>query len=175
MYYSPSTVPPSWEPVFLLYAFCSPWPSYGGPQPVIQEILKVCQKGNNYKCASKHNDQPCWAWYALTVFQANEIYHHINSVSNVVIVYLVSQHLRSGLLCLLLVDELHQNSLVLEHISLSLEVQLVIQMTVNLLGLSVKFKKNLIVNSGKSLYRLYVRILNRFTKLVHLLVTQNKE
>ena len=50
-------------------------------------------------------------------------------------VYLVSQHLGSGLLCLLLVDELHQDPLVLENISLGLEVQLVVEMTVNLLGL----------------------------------------
>ena len=50
-------------------------------------------------------------------------------------VYLVSQHLGPGLLCLLLVDELHQDPLVLEHISLGLEVQLVVEMTVDLLGL----------------------------------------
>ena len=50
-------------------------------------------------------------------------------------IYLVSQHLGSGLLCLLLVDELHQDSLVLEHVTLSLQVQLVVQVTVNLLSL----------------------------------------
>ena len=51
------------------------------------------------------------------------------------LIYLVSQHLGSGLLCLLLVDELHQDSLVLEHVTLSLQVQLVVQVTVNLLSL----------------------------------------
>ena len=45
------------------------------------------------------------------------------------------QLLSSGLLCLLLVDELHQDPLVLEHVSLGLEVQLVVEMTVDLLGL----------------------------------------
>ena len=45
------------------------------------------------------------------------------------------QLLSSGLLCLLLVDELHQDPLVLEHISLGLEVQLVVEMAVDLLGL----------------------------------------
>ena len=49
--------------------------------------------------------------------------------------HLVLQLLSSGLLCLLLVDELHQDPLVLEHISLGLEVQLVVEMTVDLLGL----------------------------------------
>ena len=45
------------------------------------------------------------------------------------------QLLSSGLLCLLLVDELHQDPLVLEHVSLGLEVQLVVEMAVDLLGL----------------------------------------
>ena len=49
--------------------------------------------------------------------------------------HLVLQLLSSGLLCLLLVDELHQDPLVLEHVSLSLEVQLVVEMAVDLLGL----------------------------------------
>ena len=52
-------------------------------------------------------------------------------------IYLVSQHLGSGLLSLLLVDELHQDTLVLEHITLGLQVQLVVQVTVNLLSLPV--------------------------------------
>ena len=52
-------------------------------------------------------------------------------------VYLVSQHLGSGLLCLLLVDELHQDTLVLEHVTLGLQVQLMVQMAVNLLSLPV--------------------------------------
>ena len=49
--------------------------------------------------------------------------------------HLVLQLLSSGLLCLLLVDELHQDPLVLEHVSLGLEVQLVVEMAVDLLGL----------------------------------------
>ena len=49
--------------------------------------------------------------------------------------HLVLQLLSSGLLCLLLVDELHQDPLVLKHVPLGLEVQLVIQMAVDLLGL----------------------------------------
>ena len=52
-------------------------------------------------------------------------------------VYLVSQHLGSGLLSLLLVDELHQDTLVLEHVTLGLQVQLMVQMAVNLLSLPV--------------------------------------
>ena len=49
--------------------------------------------------------------------------------------YLVLQHLGAGLLCLLLVDELHEDSLVLEHVALGLQVELVVQVTVDLLGL----------------------------------------
>ena len=49
--------------------------------------------------------------------------------------YLVSQHLGSGLLSLLLVDELHQDTLVLEHVTLGLQVKFVVQVAVNLLGL----------------------------------------
>ena len=49
--------------------------------------------------------------------------------------YLVSQHLGPGLLCLLLVDVLHQDTLVLEGVSLCLQVQLVVQVAVNLLSL----------------------------------------
>ena len=67
-------------------------------------------------------------------------------------VYLVSQHLRSGLLSLLLVDELHQDSLVLEHVSLGLEVQFMIQVTVNLLGLSE--------NRGNKYWRHILRVLS---------------
>merc|ERR1719384_2563311 len=54
---------------------------------------------------------------------------------------LVSQHLGSGLLSLLLVDELHQDSLVLEHVTLCLQVQLVVQMPVNLLSLPVSLEE----------------------------------
>ena len=54
-------------------------------------------------------------------------------------VYLVSQHLGPGLLCLLLVDVLHEDTLVLESVTLGLQVELVVQVTVNLLGLPVKY------------------------------------
>ena len=40
-------------------------------------------------------------------------------------------------LCLLLVDEFHQDTLVLEHIALGLHVQVVVHVVVNLLGLTV--------------------------------------
>ena len=50
-------------------------------------------------------------------------------------VYLVSQHLGSGLLSLLLVDMLHEDTLVLESVTLGLQVQLVVQVPVNLLSL----------------------------------------
>ena len=51
---------------------------------------------------------------------------------------LVSQHLGPGLLCLLLVDVLHEDTLVLESVTLGFQVELVVQVTVNLLGLPVK-------------------------------------
>jgi hypothetical protein len=41
----------------------------------------------------------------------------------------IPQHLGSGLLCLLLVDELHQDALVLEAVTLALQVQLVVPAT----------------------------------------------
>merc|ERR1711922_102703 len=44
-------------------------------------------------------------------------------------------------LCLLLVDELHQDTLVLEDVTLGLEVELVVQVTINLLGLPVSLEK----------------------------------
>ena len=50
---------------------------------------------------------------------------------------LVSQLLGPGLLSLLLVDVLHEDSLVLEHVTLGLQVELVIQVAVDLLGLTV--------------------------------------
>ena len=50
-------------------------------------------------------------------------------------VYLVSQHLGPGLLSLLLMDMLHQDTLVLEGVTLCLQVQLVVQVAINLLGL----------------------------------------
>ena len=57
--------------------------------------------------------------------------------------YLVRQHLRPGLLSLLLVDELHEDPLVLEHVTLGLQVQLMVQVAINLLGLP----KSMHVNS----------------------------
>lgn len=50
---------------------------------------------------------------------------------------LVAQHLCTSLLGLLLVNVLHENALVLEHITLCLHVQLVVQMSVDFLGLAV--------------------------------------
>ena len=48
---------------------------------------------------------------------------------------LVSQHLGPSLLCLLLVDVLHEDTLVLEGVTLGLQVEFVIQVAVNLLRL----------------------------------------
>ena len=48
---------------------------------------------------------------------------------------LVSQHLGPSLLCLLLVDVLHKDTLVLEGVTLGLQVELVVQVAVNLLRL----------------------------------------
>lgn len=50
---------------------------------------------------------------------------------------LVVQHLVTSLLSLTLVDVLHQDTLVLEHITLHLHVQIVVQVTVDLLGFAV--------------------------------------
>merc|ERR1719312_714305 len=50
---------------------------------------------------------------------------------------LIGQHLGPGLLGLLLVDVLHQDALVLEHVTLGLQVEVVVQVAVNLLGLTV--------------------------------------
>ena len=50
---------------------------------------------------------------------------------------LVVQLLRASLLSLLLVDVLHQDALVLEHVTLGLHVQLVVQVTVDLLRVTV--------------------------------------
>merc|ERR1712236_183154 len=44
-------------------------------------------------------------------------------------------------LSLLLVNEFHENSLVLEHITLSFKVQLMVQVTIDLLSLPVSLKK----------------------------------
>jgi len=50
---------------------------------------------------------------------------------------LVSQLLGAESLSFLLVDELHQNALVLEHVTLALDVELVVEMAIDLLVLSV--------------------------------------
>jgi len=50
---------------------------------------------------------------------------------------LIGQLLGAESLRLLLVDELHQNALVLEHVTLALDVELVVEMAVDLLVLSV--------------------------------------
>ena len=60
--------------------------------------------------------------------------------------YLVLQHLGAGLLCLLLVDELHEDSLVLEHVALGLQVELVVQVTVDLLGLPAECHNVKLIN-----------------------------
>ena len=52
--------------------------------------------------------------------------------------YLVSQHLGPGLLGLLLMDVLHEDTLVLESVTLGLQVQLVIQVAINFLSLPEK-------------------------------------
>merc|ERR1719348_2816221 len=56
-------------------------------------------------------------------------------------VSLVSQHLRPGLLSLLLVDVLHEDTLVLESVTLGLQVQLVIQVAINLLSLPISLEQ----------------------------------
>merc|ERR1719383_411258 len=50
---------------------------------------------------------------------------------------LIGQLLGAESLRLLLVDELHQNALVLEHVTLALDVELVVQMAIDFLVLSV--------------------------------------
>jgi len=50
---------------------------------------------------------------------------------------LVSQHLAALLLGLLLVDVLHEDALVLEHVTLALHVQVVVQVPVDLLAVAV--------------------------------------
>ena len=50
---------------------------------------------------------------------------------------LVGDHLAACALLLMLVDKLHQNTLVLEDVTLALHVQLMVQMTINLLGCTV--------------------------------------
>jgi len=55
---------------------------------------------------------------------------------------LVTEHLGARVLCFLLVDVLHQNSLVLEDITLALHVQMMVQMLVDLLGLAVTLEES---------------------------------
>jgi hypothetical protein len=50
---------------------------------------------------------------------------------------LVVQHLSTSLLSLSLVNVFHQDALVLEHITLHLHVQIVVEMAIDLLGLAV--------------------------------------
>merc|ERR1719461_1349836 len=57
-------------------------------------------------------------------------------------VSLIAQHFGPSLFGLLLVNEFHQDTLVLEHITLGLQVQLVVQVTVDLLGLTVTFEES---------------------------------
>ena len=54
---------------------------------------------------------------------------------------LVSQHLGPSLLCLLLVDVLHEDTLVLEGVTLGLQVELVVQVAVDLLRLPAQIYK----------------------------------
>jgi len=54
---------------------------------------------------------------------------------------LIRQLLRAKLLCLLLVNVFHQDALVLEHVSLALGVEFVVQMAVDLLALAVFLEK----------------------------------
>ena len=84
----------------------------------------------------------------LTVFQEYRIDIIIATTGQIVVAtYLVGQHLGPGLLSLLLVDELHEDPLVLEHITLGLQVKFVVQVAVNLLGLP---KQNIIENKFSS-------------------------
>merc|ERR1712008_142180 len=55
---------------------------------------------------------------------------------------LIGQLLCTGLLSLSLVDELHEDTFVLEHITFSLQVQFVVKMTDDLFGLTITFKES---------------------------------
>merc|ERR1712080_671748 len=55
---------------------------------------------------------------------------------------LIGKHLRSGLLSLLLVNMLHEDTLVLESVTLGFQVKFVIQMAINLLGLPVSLQQS---------------------------------
>merc|ERR1712179_194870 len=54
---------------------------------------------------------------------------------------LVGEHFAASLLSLLLVDELHQDTLVLENVTLGFHVQVVVEMAINFLGLTIAFQK----------------------------------
>merc|ERR1712150_34852 len=54
---------------------------------------------------------------------------------------LVAEHLGASVLNLLLVDMFHEDTLVLEHVSLGFHVQGVVQVSVDLFGFSVFFEK----------------------------------
>jgi hypothetical protein len=54
---------------------------------------------------------------------------------------LVVQHLSTCLLSLLLVNVFHQDALVLEHVTFHLHVQVVVQMTIDLLSFTVFFEQ----------------------------------
>merc|ERR1712071_295379 len=55
---------------------------------------------------------------------------------------LVRQHLAACLLSLLLVDELHQHTLVLEHVTLGFHVQVVVQMAIDFLCFTIAFQQS---------------------------------
>ena len=57
-------------------------------------------------------------------------------------VSLITQHLRASAFRLLLMDELHENSFVLEDVTLHLHVQRVVKMLINLLCLSVLLQES---------------------------------
>lgn len=54
---------------------------------------------------------------------------------------MVVQHLSTSLLSLSLVNVFHQDALVLEHITLCLHVQIVVEMAIDLLGFAVLFQQ----------------------------------
>ena len=82
--------------------------------------------------------------------------------------YLVSQHLGPGLLCLLLVDVLHQDTLVLEGVSLCLQVQLVVQVAINLLGLPESKDTLLVVHIITETFRGQIPSADRSVKFLNI-------
>merc|ERR1719309_475017 len=55
---------------------------------------------------------------------------------------LIGKHLGPGLLCLLLVNMFHEDTLVLESVTLRFQIQFVVQMAINLLSLPVSLKQS---------------------------------